>query len=106
MDFGLREFGVKDTKERLRYYRKFVYEKGGIGPKGSERKKDLELGAMDRFRYRTRYFTDSGIIGTKAFIARVYGPFKHHFASKHDKRPSVIRGLDGVYSLKRLSEGI
>ncbi len=106
LDLGLREFGVKDTKERLRYYRKFVYEKGGIGPKGSERKKDLQLGAMDRFRYRTRYFTDSGIIGTKAFISRVYGPFKHHFASKHDKRPIVIRGLDGVYSLKRLSEGI
>ena len=30
LDFGLKEFGVKGSSERLRYYRKFLYEKGGI----------------------------------------------------------------------------
>jgi hypothetical protein len=59
---------------------------------------------MDRFRYRTRYFTDSGIIGSKAFVDRVYRQFKDLFSSKHEKRPKVIRGLEGIYSLKRLSE--
>ncbi len=29
LDFGLMEFGVKGTKERLAYYRQFVYGKGG-----------------------------------------------------------------------------
>ena len=56
--------------------------------------------------YRTRYFTDSGIIGTKAFVSRFYHIFKDHFSSKHEKRPIGIQGLAGVYSLKRLSEAI
>ena len=59
---------------------------------------------LDRFRYRTRYFIDSGIIGSKAFVDRVYRQFKHYFVSVHEKKPKPIRGLEGVYSLKRLSE--
>jgi len=106
LDFGLREFGVKKSHERLRYYRRFVYEKGGIGGIKKERKKDFELSEIDRFRYRTRYFTDSGIIGSKVFVDRIYRQFKDHFSSKHEKRPKIIQGLEGVYSLKRLSEAI
>jgi hypothetical protein len=34
-----------------------------------ERKKDFEISRINRFRYRTRYFTDSGIIGSKEFVA-------------------------------------
>lgn len=56
--------------------------------------------------YRTRYFIDSGIIGTKEFVSHVYQAFKGNFSSKHEKRPRLIRGLNGVYSLKRLSESI
>ena len=104
LDFGLKEFGVKETAERLRYYREFIYERGGLNPTEKERKKDFELNKFDRFRYRTRYFTDSAIIGSRAFVERVYQPFKHHFLSKHEKRPKLVKGLSGVYSLKRLSE--
>ncbi len=106
LDFGLKEFGVKKERERLRYYRRFVYEKGSIEGIDKERKKGFELNEIDRFRYRTRYFTDSGIIGSKAFVDRLYQKFKTHFSSKHEKRPKTIQGLEGVYSLKRLSEAI
>ncbi len=106
LDFGLREFGVKDEKAKLRYYRRYVYEKGGLKTAEKEREKDFEIRDIDRFRYRTRYFTDSGIIGTKAFVARFYQVFKHHFSSRHEKQPKVIEGLDGIYSLKRLSESL
>jgi len=51
-----------------------------------------------------RYFTDSGIIGSKEFVAENYQRFKHLFYSKHEKKPKPVKGLDGVYSLKRLSE--
>jgi hypothetical protein len=54
--------------------------------------------------YRTRYFTDSGIIGSKEFVFTNYQRFKHLFYSKHEKKPKPIKGLEGVYSLKRLSE--
>ena len=59
---------------------------------------------MDRFSYRTRYFSDSGIIGTKEFVSKNYIKFKHFFQSKNDKIPKRITGLEGVYSLKRLTE--
>jgi len=105
-DFGLIEFALKSAKARLAHYRRFVYEKGGLIQEMENWSKGLELSGVDRFRYRTRYFTDSGIIGTKEFVSRVYQGFKDYYSSKHEKRPRLIQGLEGVYSLKRLSETI
>ena len=104
--FGLREFAIKSVEERFGYYRQFVYEKGALTQRGEERVRGIDLSAVERFRYRTRYFTDSGIIGTKEFVDRFYKEFKNHFSSKHEKRPKVVKGLEGVFSLKRLSEAI
>jgi len=119
LDFGLKEFGVVNTVERLKYYRRYIYEAGAVdrSEKGQwkiiggavvkkERKRGFEIGRVDRFRYRTRYFTDSGIIGSKEFVRKNYQRFKHLFHSKHEKKPKLIKGLDGMYSLKRLSEVI
>ena len=118
-DFGLKEFNVKSEKERVRRYRRYVYESGAINRPdkmqakvindkivSKERKKDFEINRISRFRYRTRYFTDSGIIGSKEFVAENYQRFKHLFYSKNEKKPKPIKGLDGMYSLKRLSETI
>jgi hypothetical protein len=69
-----------------------------------ERKRAFELSRSDRFRYRTRYFTDSGIIGTKDFVSSNYQRFKDLFMSKREKIPKPVAGLDGIYSLKRLTE--
>ncbi len=117
MDFGLKEFGVKATWESLRRYRRYVYEAGAVehpGKPGSriieektvqrERKKEYQVNRIDRFRHRTRYFTDSGIIGSKAFVFQTYQQFKKLFQSKLEKKPKPIKGLDGLYSLKRLNE--
>jgi putative transposase len=71
-----------------------------------ERKKKYEIKRIDRFRYRNRYFTDSGIIGTKEFVSENYQRVKDVFMSKREKIPRLVSGLDGVYSLKRLSEVI
>ena len=118
-DFGLKEFNAKSRKERIRRYRRYVYEAGAldrpdkmqarvIDPKvvAKERKKDFEINRASRFRYRTRYFTDSGIIGSKEFVSKHYQRFKHLFHSKHEKKPKPVKGLDGMYSLKRLSESV
>jgi putative transposase len=71
-----------------------------------KRRKEFEIDRINRFRYRTRYFTDSGIIGSKEFVSINYQRFKHLFHSKNEKKPKSIKGLDGMYSLKRLSEVI
>ena len=118
-DFGLKEFNVKSEKERIRRYRRYVYEAGAINRTeklqtkvikdkviAKERKKKFEISRIDRFRYRTRYFTDSGIIGSKEFVAEYYQRFKHLFHSKLEKKPKPVKGLSGIYSLKRLSEVI
>ena len=117
LDFGLKEFGVMDTKERLRRYRRYVYEAGALDRPDrnmakvididiieNERQKNFEISRLDRFMYRTRYFSDSGIIGTKEFVSEKYQRFKDVFMSKREKVPKSIAGLDGIYSLKRLSE--
>ena len=106
-----------DAEERLKRYRRYVYEGGVLDRSGKpgagvidknvlekERKNDFELKRVQRFRCRTRYFTDSGIIGTKEFVSKNYGRFKDYFMSKRDKIPKPVAGLDGVFSLKRLTE--
>ena len=118
-DFGLKEFNIKSEKERVRRYRKYVYETGAIVPSdkqyvktidekivAKEREKDFEISRTDRFLYRTRYFTDSGIIGSREYVSATYQQFKHLFRCKHEKKPRLVKGLDGVFSLKRLSEMI
>jgi hypothetical protein len=107
LDFGLAEFGpgeigesvprefhgvkVKNKGERLRYYRKFLYEKGNIKGLEKEKARDFALRGVDRFLHLSRYFTDSGIIGSKMFVDRIYQEFKDHFSSKHEKKPKVIQ---------------
>ena len=114
LDFGLRQFGEMDDKERLRRYRRFLYETGAMDKgKGiqidasvieKERNNDFQLTRTRRFLYRTRYFTDSGIIGGKAFVSDTYQKTKEKFQAKRDKIPKPISGLSGIYSLKRLTE--
>jgi putative transposase len=118
LDFGLLEFGVLNAAERLKLYRRYVYEAGAVTKSekptagvinssvlAKERKDNFELKRVQRFRYRTRYFTDSGIIGTKAYVSSNYRRFKDLFMSKRDKTPKPVAGLDGIFSLKRLAEG-
>ncbi len=108
-----------DWKKLALFPSGYVYEAGAIDQPdrmqakviedkvvSNERKNRFEINRFRRFRYRTRHFTDSGIIGSKAFVIENYQRFKHLFYSKHEKKPKPIKGLDGIYSLKRLSEMI
>lgn len=114
-DFGLYGFGEFGDKERFRRYRRYVYEEGALErtdgkskrhiPEDAiqkERGRNYQLSPADRFLKRTRYFTDSGIIGSKAFVSGKYGKFKDLFQTKHEKKPKRVKGFGGLYSLKRL----
>ncbi|WP_435548017.1 transposase, partial [Desulfobacterium sp. N47] len=115
-DFGLKEFGHSDKKKLLSRYRRYVYEAGAIDRSehknkktipadivNKERKRSYEISRVDRFLHRSRYFTDSGIIGSKAFVSGLYRQFKSYFLSVNEKTPKSIAGLNGIYSLKRLT---
>ena len=49
---------------------------------------------MHRFRYRTRYFTDSDIFGSKEFVSTNHRRFKNLFKSKHEKKLKLIKGQE------------
>jgi len=66
-NFGLKECNIRNQKERIRRYRRYVYEAGALNHPdkmqaqvidtkvvAKERKKDFEISRISRFRYRTR----------------------------------------------------
>jgi hypothetical protein len=97
-----------EAGERLRRYRRYVYEAGAISRPDKpqtrkigddilekERASNFDLGRIQRFRQRTRYFTDSGIIGTKAIVSAHFQQFKHVFSCKNDKIRFLLRSSEG-----------
>ena len=86
LDFGLIGCDNLSKRQRLAHYRQFVYEFGSlVSSKGKSIdkeivKKEARNGfspkAIDRFLSRTRYFTDSGIIGSKEFVMELWQKLK------------------------------
>ncbi|SCX90988.1 transposase [Desulfoluna spongiiphila] len=113
-DLGMPDFGVGDPSTRFRTYREYLYHLGAIDKRGKakisrkvldeEAAQGFDMNRLRRFRYRSRYFTDSGIIGSRAFVEAQYETFKDHFQSARVKIPKRVKGIEGMYSLKRLSE--
>jgi len=96
-DFGLEEFGVSSPAERLARYRAFVREKGGVDlPESPAR----DLSSLDRFGYRTRYFSESAVIGTKSFVNKCYHRFRKHSPQGRQREAMAIEGLPGIYAMK------
>ncbi len=112
LDFGLHASGQIDPAERLRRYRQYVYEVGeletGHGARitqetaENERQKGYKLTRKERFLYRSRYFTDSAVIGSREFVLESFQRFRAALNITKDRQPKRITGLDGMYSLKRL----
>jgi putative transposase len=113
LDFGLIGAENLNKKQRLSKYRTFVYEVGSlqtdkgksINPQiaAKEAVKVFAPTVSDRFLSRTRYFTDSGIIGSKEFVRQLWLKLKED-DDNPDKQPVSVSGLTGMFSLKRLSE--
>jgi len=113
-DLGTPDFGADDAATQLRTYREYLYHIGAIDKRGKakisrkvleeETVEGFEMNRLRRFRYRSRYFTDSGIIGSRAFVETHYETFKDHFSSTREKIPKRVKGIEGMYSLKRLAE--
>jgi hypothetical protein len=68
-----------------------------------ERKRKFKISRVDRFRSRSRDFTDAGIIGSKEFVGEVFDRVKHLLGSKDERKFTPVSGVDGMYSMKRLS---
>jgi hypothetical protein len=112
VDFGMKGWNEFDEQEIIRKYREYVYEAGAIDMgKGAvideeivkeERKKGFRLRKSEIFRYRCRYFTDAGVLGSKRFVQEVFEEIKGLLGSKKERQFVRVIGDVGVYSLKRL----
>ena len=102
-----------DAAERFRVYRKYLYEVGRIEKRGAARIEagiyndaaacDFNISAMDRFGVRNRYFVDSGVIGSRVFVSTIFDEFRERCRWRAIRKPKRVTGVDGMYSLKRLS---
>lgn len=112
LDLGVTPFGTLDEGQRLGAYRKYVYETGSLpSAKGAaipeeavqkEEERGFQIPVAHRLSCRLRYFTESGVIGTQAFVAECWRRFGCQRAQRGEKRPYRVPGLAGVFSLKRL----
>ncbi len=115
LEFGLSGWDIETADERLILYRQFLYETGAMdSPKGASipenihqqaKKNGYEYTRTDRFLHRTRWFTDSGILGTKEFVLALLTKYASSNASYSKRSPRHIAELD-FYSMKRLAEEI
>ncbi|AEH44466.1 hypothetical protein Thein_0585 [Thermodesulfatator indicus DSM 15286] len=78
LDLGLPSYADKSEQEKLRLYREFVYGKGGIG-------EPEKLTKTKEFVYRTRYFSESLVIGSKRFLEETGKEIKKFFSKKQQK---------------------
>lgn len=113
LDFGLIGAEHLNPEQRLAKYRQFVYEAGSIktekgmsiDPQIVKRESANQFvpTISNRFLNRTRHFTDSGIIGSREFVRRMWQVLRAE-DDNPDKQPVRISGLEGMFSLRRLSE--
>ena len=61
-----------------------------------ERQNDYEINRIDRFMYRSLYFTDSGIIGAKGFVSR------KHLVIVHRIVHVMLKGLKAFHILQKV----
>ncbi len=96
-------------------YRRYVYEVGSLERSGwkrpipeiisrKEERADYRITRSALFRYRSRYFTESVVLGSKVFVKKVYGKLHPYLKTRSNRDPVRIHGAGGLYSMKRLKE--
>lgn len=111
-DFGLGSFSQGSYYERLRIYRRFVYEKGGLEVSGQacissrilqkERAKDFQISPREIYRRRIRYFTEGLILGSREFVQRVSWQLRELLGLRRKRLPHKLSFQNSLYSFRRL----
>ena len=98
-------------------YRRYIYEVGSLESSDGKRaipvsifkkelKNDYQLTKAVLFQYRSRYFTESMILGSKGFVMGIYSKVQPYLQTRKNREPFKIKGVEGIYSLRRLREAI
>ena len=106
--------GKNQYQELLRKYRAFVYEIGReIEKPGqaridenllkTEKDRNFELPKAEIFLYRCRYFSDSLVLGSRAFIQSAYNHFSGILFYKKERKEHATGISKDIFSLRRLN---
>ena len=109
----MREYAPGESP--LLTYRKYVYEVGSIDrPDGKrsipkaifevESETGFSIPKVDLLRYRSRYFTESVVLGSRGFVKSIYGKLQPFMRARKDRDPIKVQGSRSLYSLRRLME--
>jgi len=103
----IKSIAVSDEKNRLQWYREFVYVSGGIEKEGKAHIPDEliedvvryhgKLGIGDSLRYRVRNICEGLAMGTHSFISKVQKRYNRKFI-----RPRPLLGGNIFYSTRVL----
>ncbi len=111
LDFGLVDWDIDNSNERLRLYREFLYENAALDRNGGimhqdvlkrAREKNFEYSPVERLRLRSRYFTDGVILGSLRFVENAGQILGLRMARAQS--PTRVSGLETTYSLRLLHE--
>ena len=113
LDFGFAAFGEVPRSQWLARYREYMYHMGSMEKGGKakirsdilekEASQGFQLTCIRRFKNRMGHFTESGIIGSRAFVEETCHRFQGTFSAKRQRIPKEIEGLGGLFILKRFS---
>ncbi|VFQ43011.1 transposase [Desulfoluna butyratoxydans] len=114
LDFGFVDFGVEDPEDRLIRYREYMYHAGSLEKEGkgaiprsileNEVAHGFKISGSSLVKGRIRHFTESGVIGSRAFVEATCRRFKNKSFSTRARIPRVIEGGGGLFVVKRVSD--
>ncbi len=111
LDFGLADWDIDDVRERLRLYREFLYENAALERNGGKlpqhmleraRENNFEYTTVERLMLRSRYFTESVILGSLRFVEETGQRLGLLVWQSH--YPIKVSGLDTTYAFRMLRE--
>jgi REP element-mobilizing transposase RayT len=116
---------AKTNKEKLIFYRKYMYQtgiephykdygdddaflQGALSDKifDDAESKDFKYSFKEKFMHQCRYFSDSLIVGSYEFVKSVHGLHKSKLAEKRKRRFSKINGYENIYSMRNLRKNV
>lgn len=114
LSLDLEEF-QHEKEMPLALYRRWVYQAGSLERGDGKRpipqqivqeedKTHFRIPRARLFRYRSRYFTESTVLGSRIFVKGIYARLQPYLTSKRARDPVKVRGTEDLYSLRRLRE--
>lgn len=116
LSLELSELGSGETS-LINSYRRFVYEVGSLERRDGKRQipqsiveqetdSNYQMKKSILFRYRSRYFTDSVVLGSRGFVKEVYLKLQPCLQTRRNRNPVKVDGAPSLFSMRRFRQSV